>query len=70
MLKMGYMTEILAGETVLNPTSYKIIKGNVLVQQAIFMVMLTGILLNTLQQPHAKEWVPFHTNNKTGFTLS
>jgi hypothetical protein len=67
---MGYMTQILAEEILLNPTSYKIIKGNLLVQQAIFMVMLIGILLNTLQQPHAKEWVPSHTNSKTGFTLS
>jgi hypothetical protein len=64
------MTQILAGEILLNPTSYKIIKNILLVQQAIFMVMLIGILLNRLQQPHAKEWVPSHTNNKRGFTLS
>jgi len=64
------MTQILAGEILLNPTSYKIIKGNVFVQQAIFMVMLIGTLLNTLQQPHAKEWVPSHTYKKTSFTLS
>jgi hypothetical protein len=52
---MEYMTQILVGEILLNPTPYKIIKGNLLVQQAIFIVMLTGILLNTLQQPHADE---------------
>jgi hypothetical protein len=65
---MGYMTQILTGEILLNPTSYKIIKDNLFVQQAIFMVV--GFLLNTLQQPQAKEWVPSHTYNKTSFTLS
>jgi len=64
------MTEILAEEVLLNQTSHKIIKGNLLVQQVISMVMLIGILLNTLKQPHAEEWVPSHTNIKTGFTQS
>jgi hypothetical protein len=64
------MTQILAGEILLNPKLYKIIKGNLLVQQAIFMVMLIGNLLNTLQHPHANEWMSSHTNMKTGFTLS
>ena len=67
---MEYMTQILAGEILLNPTLYRIIEGNLLLQQAIFMVMLMDILLNTLQQPHANEWVPSHTNIKTDFTLS
>jgi len=47
---MEYMTQILAGEILLNPTLYRIIEGNLLLQQAIFMVMLMDILLNTLQQ--------------------
>jgi hypothetical protein len=49
------MTQIVARETLLIPSLYKIIKGNMLVQQAIVMVMLICILLDTLQKPHAKE---------------
>jgi hypothetical protein len=63
------MTQILAGETLLISTSYKIINCDLLVQQDIFMAMLTAILLNTLQQPYTKVCMPSHSNIKRGFTL-
>jgi hypothetical protein len=63
------MTQILAGETLLIPSLHKIIKGNLLVQQAIVMARLISILQDTLQKPHAKEWVLL-IDNKTSLTLS